>query len=221
MIFPCPEHLSPKGAKGKKSKTYYEYFGHYASMVHALSSLVLATIVLKSEGVHFGQETSFIAKIAVLNSMGYFIYDAIYTLYAGFGNFPIILHHVMAIIMCGIVFLTGKNGNEYSVILIVGELSNPCNLIREIMKHFKKDNTRAYLQVSLGFVGIFIIMRFVVCPIWVIQMYPAPSDIIFKVAGAIVWFVSWHWLFIIFNFALKEMKKAITKKDAKTQQAST
>jgi len=219
-FFSCPQHLLQKDQKGRLSKTYYDYYGNYVSLFHALISLCLSTAVVVTEGINFGQENSFRVKLSIFNSMAYFIYDTIISEYKGYNTMPMKLHHFGAIISTFTVFYLGTCGNELSAVLFFGEMSNPFNLYREILKHKKQEHTKIYFQSSLIFVAIFIIARFGLIPVFIANYFPAKSNLLLKITLGVIWFISWHWLFIIFNFVLKELKKVVDKKDAKTSKGT-
>lgn len=40
-VFPCPEALQPSQNKGKKTKNYYNYYGNYVSICHAVMTALL------------------------------------------------------------------------------------------------------------------------------------------------------------------------------------
>ena len=204
--FSCPDHLDPKNNNGKKTKTYYDYYGNYVSICHAVISMILCTIVFVTEGLTFGQPNSLATKIAIYNSFAYFVYDTIISEIHRYNTLAMSLHHVGALICTGVPCFTGANGCELAVSLIIAEVSNPFNLYREILRHKKQDGSKQYLQTSLSFACFFILSRFIAFPIVLAQMYPSQSHLALKMAIALVWFVSWHWLFVIFNFAVKELK---------------
>jgi hypothetical protein len=208
---PCPEHLKPKNNKDRRTKDYFDYYGNYISMVHAYSSLLLTAYVLLTEEFAFGAVSSFSMKVAIYNSLAYFLADTIVSLYYGYFNAPLALHHVGSIICTGTVFVTGTCGSETALGIFLAELSNPCNLTREVLKHFKKDKTELYGLMSAGFVGAFVIARFFIIPFVLVKLYPSNSLLVAKLMFALVWFVSWHWLFIIINFGIKAVKDAHEK----------
>jgi hypothetical protein len=206
---PCPEHLQPKNNKDKKTKDYFDYYGNYISMFHAITSLALSAYALSTEGLIFGIQTTLIMKLVAYNSMGYFIADTILSIYYGYLNPAMAVHHIASIICAGTVFYTQSCGAEQALGLLIGESSNPCNLYREILKHQKKDNSKLYFQMSAGFVATFVIARFVIAPFYLTQLYAAPTAFPIKFMIALVWFVSWHWLFIIINFGIKALRDAL------------
>jgi len=219
-IFPCPDHLAKKDAKGKLSKTYYDYYGNYVSICHAVISILVCGFVVLKEGISFGAENTFAVKVAIYNTMAYFIYDSVISEYYGYNALPMTLHHVGALVGTGAVFVSGTSGMELALALCFAEISNPFNLSREILKHYKKESSKLYFQLSISFVSLFIVARFVVFPFIIAAMYPSATNLVLKITLGFVWFISWHWLFIIFNFALKEIKKAIDKSGAKGGKAS-
>ena len=77
-LISCPEHLKPKEAGGKKTKHYYDYYGNFFSIAHALLTLVLGkinsippflmklgTITLLVEEPSLGQKNSFLDNLVV------------------------------------------------------------------------------------------------------------------------------------------------------------
>jgi len=207
--------ISLRKKKGKANKTYYDYYGNYVSICHAVLCVIICGYVFFTEGVSYGAENTFAVKVAIFNTMAYFIYDTIISEYYGYNTLPMTFHHIGALVGTGTVFFSGTSGAELAYTLFIAEISNPFNLSREILKHYKKDNGKLYFQLSLLFVGLFILARFFIFPFIAWGLYPSATHIVLKITLGVLWFISWHWLFIIFNFALKEIKKSVDKKDAK------
>jgi hypothetical protein len=205
----CPEHLKPKNTKDRRTKDYFDYYGNYLSMVHAYSSLLLTAYVLLTEEFAFNAPSTFAMKVAIYNSLAYFTSDLIISVFYGYMTAPLALHHVGSIVCTLTVFIAQTGGYETAVGIFLAELSNPCNLTREVLKHFKKDKTQLYGLMSAGFIATFVIARFFVIPVFLVSLYPSNSLLIIKFMFATVWFVSWHWLFIIFNFGLKAIKDGV------------
>jgi hypothetical protein len=206
---PCPEHLQPKNTKGKRTKEYFDYYGNYISMFHAVSSLLLTAFVLVTEDFAFNAPSTFMMKVAIYNSLAYFSSDMIISIYYGYMSVALGLHHIGSIICTATVFFAQAGGAEVAVGILLAESSNPCNLTREILKHFKKDKTVLYLLMSVGFIGAFVIARFVILPLFLVNFYPSNSLLLIKIMFGFVWFVSFHWLFIIVNFGIKALKDAL------------
>jgi len=212
-VFACPEHLQPKNNKGKKTKTYYDYYGNYVSICHAIIAMTICGYALLKEGISFGIENTFMMKLAISNTLAYFIYDSLISEYYRYNTLPMTLHHVGALLAAGSVIYYNKSGSELALALVLAETSNPFNLTREILRHWKQENSKRYLNVSLIFASLFIISRFALFPLFLTHFYPTHSLLMVKITIAFVWFVSWHWLFIIFNFAVKELKNFVQRED--------
>jgi hypothetical protein len=212
----CPEHLQPKNTKGKRTKDYFDYYGNYFSMVHAITSLIFSVYALSQEGLTFGTPVkSWTMKIVAYNSLAYFISDTILASIYGYLDAAMIVHHVASVICSATVFFSQSCGAEQALGLIIGESSNPFNLTREILKHQKKDKSNLYLQMSVGFIVTFVGCRFIIAPFFIAKLYAAPTLFIFKLMIALVWFVSFHWLFMIINFGVKAVRDAL-EGDAKS-----
>jgi len=69
--------------------------------------------------------------------------------------------------------------------------------------------------MSIGFILTFVGCRFIVAPFYIAELYAAPTLISFKLMIALVWFVSFHWLFMIINFGVKALRDAL-EGDAKS-----
>jgi hypothetical protein len=206
--FPCPTQLQPQNNKGKKTSEYYNYYGNYISLVHAFASIILSGYALATEGITYNNQTTFAMKLAIYNSLAYFIHDTIMGSICGYLTVPMAFHHVASTIVAGSVFYLQSCGSEVAVGILLAELSNPFNLSRDILKAFNKDKSKLYFQLSLGFAGTFIIARFMILPFFLASMYPAATHLSVKIMAGLIWFVSWHWLFVIFGFALKAFKDA-------------
>jgi len=137
-----------------------------------------------------------------------FIHDTIASTLLGYLTGAMAFHHLASFLVTFSVFYLQSCGSEVATGIFLAELSNPCNLTREILKHFKLDKTKLYMFLSFGFAGIFAIARFVILPFFLAALYPAPTHLAVKIMAGLIWFVSWHWLFIIFGFALKAIKEA-------------
>jgi hypothetical protein len=206
---PCPEQLQPKNTKGKRTKEYFDYYGNYISMVHAYSSLLLTAYVLLAEEFAFNAPSTPAMKVAIYNSLAYFSSDMIISIVYGYMSAPLALHHIGSILCTGTVFFVQAGGSEVALGIFLAELSNPCNLTREVLKYFKKDKTQLYQLMCVGFIGTFVIARFFIIPLFLAKLYPSSSLLAIKFMFALVWFVSWHWLFIIVNFGIKAAKDSL------------
>jgi len=207
----CPKDLDPINNNGKKSKHYYDYYGNYTSITHAVLGFFLSSYVLLSEGVTFGEPTTTKASFALAHSMGYFIYDTIQSEYHRYNALAMTFHHIAALLIFGTGLWTNKYGNECIMIVCMGEVSNPFNLYREILKWYKEENTDAYHYTSVIFAITFILARFVIGTVWIANFYYGKTDFGFKFFATMLWYVSWHWLFIIINMATKEFKQRASK----------
>jgi hypothetical protein len=206
----CPEHLHPRNTKDKKTREYFDFYGNYFSMVHAISSLILSSIALYNEGLVFNAPlTSWTMKFVAYNSLAYFISDTILAIYYGYLDTAMVVHHVASVICSGTVFFSQSCGSEQALGLIIGESSNPFNLYRETLKYHKLDKSKLYFQMSIGFILTFVICRFVIAPYYIAQLYAAPTLLPIKAMIALVWFVSFHWLFMILNFGIKAVRDAV------------
>jgi len=213
----CPEHLQPKNTKGKKTKEYYDFYGNYFSMVHAISSLTFSVFALATEGLTFGTpiDNNWSMKIVAYNSLAYFIADSILASLYGYLDAAMAVHHFASIIVAATVFISQSCGAEQALGLLIGESSNPFNLSREILKYNKQEKGKLYFQMSIGFILTFVGCRFIVAPFYIAQLYAAPTLLPIKLMIALVWFVSFHWLFMIINFGVKALRDAL-EGDAKS-----
>jgi TLC domain. len=69
-------------------------------------------------------------------------------------------HHFAGIIVFGYSIYLQNSGSECVYAILLAEISNPFNLSREILKHFKEENTNKFHYVSLTFAVLFIITRY-------------------------------------------------------------
>jgi len=205
---PCPEHLKPANNKDKRTREYFDYYGNFFPFFHAVSSVILSALVLCIEGMSYNAPTTPFMKVVIYNSLAYFISDMIIAIYYGYMSGALFCHHIGSILAMATVFITQAGGAEVAVGILLAESSNPCNLSREILKHWKQEKTQLYFLMSVGFILFFVGARFFVFPFYMIALYPSPSHIAIKLMIAFVWFVSWHWLFIIVNFGVKALKDA-------------
>jgi len=204
---PCPEQLQPKNNKDKKTREYYDYYGNYIALSHAISSLLLSAYAFSAESLTFNAPTTFATKLVAYNSLAYFIHDTLACAYYGTLNLAMGLHHVASLLVTSTVFYLQASGSEVAVGLLLAEISNPFNLTREILKYFKRDKTSLYQFLSFGFAGVFVIGRFTILPFFLAALYPSSTHLSVKIMAGFIWFVSWHWLFVIFGFALKAIKE--------------
>lgn len=220
-IFDCPEHLKAKNNGGKKPKAYFDYYGNYVSIAHAISAVILGFYAYYAEGVTYGLENSGLSKLVVFNSFAYFLYDTIISEYYGYNTLPMSLHHATVLIgTTMVIFWYQKYASEVSLTFAIVEISNPFNLLREILRHKKQDHGKQYLNVSLIFTILFIITRFLVLPFHLFKIYSFTHNLFIEILVGFIWFISWHWLFVIFNFALKEVK-VFSEKSAKKDAAKS
>lgn len=212
-VFPCPDHLLPKNNKNKKTKAYYDYYGNYPSIVHAILAFIIGCYTLITEGLNLGETNSLLVKFVMIFSFTYFLYDTIISEYQRYNNTAMTIHHIVTLLITSYCLFKNSCGNEIIFALVSAEISNPFNLVREILRHHKRDGEALYLNCSLIFAALFIISRFGFVPWYLTHAYPGPTSFVIKFFAATVWFISWHWLFIILNFASKELKNVASKSD--------
>jgi len=215
-VFPCPEQLKPKNTGNRKSKAYYDYYGNYVSIAHAIITFILSTYAFIKEGITVGEDNTPAINLVLYNSFAYFVYDTAVSEYYRYNTLPMTVHHITAVSITLASILLQNSGNEIVTCLMMAELNNPFNLSREIMKRFSMENTKIYFYMSLTFAILFVITRFICVPILLTMYYPGRTHIVVKLLAAMMWFVSWHWLFAILNLASKEIKNFAKKTDHTT-----
>jgi len=203
-----PKKIHPENTNGKKSKQYYEYYTNYVSMTHAFLSISLAFYALSTEGVSFGQPWSPMERFATYFSLSYFLFDTALNIYFGNCQGSMLAHHVVVLLILVYTVATGTGANELLGGFAVTEISNPFNLGRDQLKFHGMEDTKIFTVVGLAFALTFFVGRFVVFPFYFAEMVVSTGSIWIKLTAASIWFVSWHWLFMIVNLMVKMLYDA-------------
>jgi hypothetical protein len=214
--FPCPEHLLPENTGKKRTKAYFNYYGNYVSILHAFATFGLTLYLILTEGVTIGQDNTSLGSFVLYNSLSYFIYDTLISEYYRYNTLPMTFHHLTTLGVVGFAVVLQKGANEVGIALLCAEISNPFNLAREILKHYKMENTKLFFLTSVTFASLYTVTRFIFVPLHMKIMYPGSTHIGIKLLAATVWFISWHWLFVIINLLCKEVRDFLKKYESKS-----
>mmetsp|Transcript_39370 Transcript_39370/g.35062 ORF Transcript_39370/g.35062 Transcript_39370/m.35062 type:complete len:283 (+) Transcript_39370:104-952(+) len=206
-VIPCPENLHPKNNKGKIVRDYHKYYNNYPSIFHAVLSVILCTIYAISVGFTHGKDNDPLCNFIIANSLAYFIYDTICAEVLLKPDLAMRIHHLAGMSVLAAVLYIQNSGSECIGALLLAEISNPFNLYRDILKLRGEGDSDKFFQYSLTFASLFIFTRFIIIPIWLPFLYPGATHLLVKVFCGIVWFVSWHWFFIIISLATKAFKQ--------------
>lgn len=161
--FACYKFIKPP--RYVHEKDYRDYFGLHVSVIHSVAAVIATiTLYILEKGIHYNEPTNLMHIWVVGHSVGYFIYDMIYGEYYEINDWPMRFHHIGALITTGLMVFSPIGGsacacNIYTVGIFFTEVSNPCILMRNILRIKKLMHTAIYNFYETAFGIVFIIAR--------------------------------------------------------------
>lgn len=108
----------------------------------------------------------YVHHLIMCNSSAYFIYDFIKEKYYGILDWATALHHIVVFVPGSFYFWNPYGGDEYALTLFLGELANPCLIMRTIFKSMGKGKGKLFTWIEAIFAVMFVTIRAFIQPIW-------------------------------------------------------
>jgi hypothetical protein len=141
-------------------------------------------------------------------SISYLVFDTIFGFIKQFNDVYMLAHHFIMISVFVFALYFDIIGYHVSLALLLGELSNPFNIMRKNFKLEGKDgkaSTQGYI-----FAAVFLICRVILTPFLVKDVHYSPDKwdpLFFKIFCGAMWMISLIWAFMILNLASKQMSQ--------------
>ena len=147
----------PESLKGKEAR---DYIGQHISLIHSAIASVLSIIIyIKDNGVQYEDQFEYRHVLLLGHSLGYMVYDSIYAELYGVHDLAMRFHHFCTVLGGSTLFIQDKGGSIACLCILITETSNPCMMMRHILKSQQKDHTLLFKTFELVFAGIFIFNR--------------------------------------------------------------
>ena len=200
------------------SSCSYEWNCRIVSTIHAVLITALsywsAFIVGPWPFVAFGEKNTSLHNLIASLTLGYFIYDFIWSMYMKTEGVDMLMHHIVSICGTAYVLYIGLSGPELIATAFGTEISNPFLQIRWFLRETNRYNTLLAKANDIVFMVLFISVR--LGPgtyVFIGVLKSEKSPFVIKTGGTILYFIGWVWAFYIIRFA----KKRFVLKCGKTQ----
>jgi hypothetical protein len=191
---------------------YYMYYTNLVSFIHCILGIILPAIVFYFYGFEMNRKALYVHHLIMSNSTAYFIYDFIMEKYYAILDYATALHHVWVFLLGAYYFWNPYGGDEYIMTLFLGELANPCLILRTILKSMGKGTGKLFTWIEAVFAVMFVTIRAFVAPIW-IEIWLRAENCPFecKLGIAVVFIISMSWNAKILGIFIKRYKEIIGK----------
>lgn len=192
----------------KKIRGLIDYQHNQLSFYHSFVVIFVSTYLLISEP--FQRSRSFTEmEFAILKcSLGYFIFDTVEGFRLKYNDLAMTVHHIAVFACYFQAFYYNDSASECVATLLVGEMSNPFNILRIL---FTYENRQKDCNLCGGlFVIAFLIARGLFAPIlaWLANFNPNINYIL-KINCALMMFISYMWMWKIANLGAKGLQEVM------------
>lgn len=154
-----------------------------------------------------GLENGRFSELALLISLGYFLFDLVWCIIHQTEGVVILFHHVAVAVVLWLCLYFGSSGAELLTALGAGEATNPFLQIRWFLQEKGFANTWILLQVELVFVLLFIAMRFGVGSYLLYRLFTHPKGQLFiQLGGCAMMLISAIFIGQIIKIGLSKKK---------------
>lgn len=187
---------------------YWMYYANMVSLVHWLLGIIAPAIVFYYYGFQMNREALYVHHLVMLNSTAYFLYDTVAEKLYGVLDIMTATHHLSVIILGAYFYWNKYGGDEYLMTLFLGELSNPCLILRTILKSLRLSNTLYFTYIEGWFAISFLLIRVLVAPFWIDMILQAENcPFGHKLGVSIVFTISMGWNTKILAIVFKRYKQ--------------
>ena len=199
-----PKKLQQIEDEKKRKIAIANYYGNFLSLAHAFFMISLSLNCLSLNPLVGSREFSGSELLLIKASFGYFVLDTLLGVQGGFNDLWMNIHHVV-IFVCFLQALYYNNcAVELLLALLVGELTNPFNILRQIFEVLEQPSKSS--EMGKYFVVLFVPLRGVVSTLlgrWTI-MNP-DLNYVLKVTVSSMLFVGFVWIWKIVNLGVKQL----------------
>ena len=165
------------------------------TILHALIStslcLTSATIVGPWPFSHVGEPNTSMHNMIMVISLGYFLFDFVWCLYAQTEGSVMLAHHFVSILSLMYSLYSGRVGNELVAVMGASEITNPLLQLRWFLKQIGHYNGILAKTMDLVFVLLFWFCRLVVGSVFHYVCQTSPKlDLVGKGGGQAFYIIS-------------------------------
>ena len=136
---------------------FYLHYLEVASLVHALSTILLGFLWILDVGYEFDHQTTYLEYLCIANSLGSFIEDTAMNAYFNTGDVDAYIHHAFSIVLLFAILAHSYGGMTLAAGLFFGELTFPFYLYWNYLRR-KGYEYNTHFQISFWIFGLFFIM---------------------------------------------------------------
>lgn len=195
------------GAHLQSKKDKQVFVNNIVSLIHCSVLLLGSTRCLLTQPWTPSQPFAADDLLFLELSMGYFIYDTVEGLRLGLNDIWMNIHHAVIVISYLQAFYFNNCRIDIMFAMFLGELSNPCNILRQNFAFVGRNADSK--KLGIWFVAAFIPLRLILCPLagrWSI-LNPDLSYIL-KVNVALMILVGLIWVWKTINLAAKQLSES-------------
>uniref|UniRef100_A0A8C2IHG3 TLC domain containing 5b n=1 Tax=Cyprinus carpio TaxID=7962 RepID=A0A8C2IHG3_CYPCA len=156
---------------------------------------------------HPGTENTSLQILALVLSLGYFLFDMAWCVYFRTEGPVMLAHHTMSILGIVLALHLGESGIETCAVLFGSEITNPLLQARWFLKRMGRYDSLAGDVVDLLFILLFASVRIGVGSRMLYCVLASPKPLlIVKVGGVAIYTLSWIFMIDIARFACKKTR---------------
>lgn len=201
---------APSPGKIEKIKPYFYwmYYTNLVSLQHCLLGIIWPALVFIFVGFEMNREALYVHHLIMINSMSYFLYDLVMEQVYGVLDIITAVHHLCVIFLGAYFYWNKYGGDEYLMTLFLGEISNPCLILRTILKSLRMTNSNYYTIIEGSFAVSFLLIRVAIAPIWMEYVFRAENcPFGHKLGLWVVYTISMSWNTKILGIFFKRYKE--------------
>ena len=197
----------------KNRKDYHEFYFDHVSIVHAFAAFTMCSFIMINYGFMFSEPNNPLHTIAVVHSLGYFIFDTVFEVYYSTLDYLMVAHHASCLIPLTYMLFNNYGGPENAAAFVIAECSNPFIQIRNLYNLAEWERSAVYKINEVIFAVSFIFTRGVIGPIFQYYMYVGvKTPRIVKYMTSALIFISYMWIFKIVNVLWKRIRETFDAK---------
>ncbi|XP_030648963.1 TLC domain-containing protein 5-like [Chanos chanos] len=189
----------------------YEWNCRLVTLFHGILIVCLTAYIGFIDGpwpfTHPGSENKPLQILALILSLGYFIFDMAWCVYFRAEGPVMLAHHTMSVLGIMLALGLGESGIETCAVLFGSEITNPLLQARWFLKKAGRYDGVAGDGVDLLFILLFAFVRIGVGSrmLYCELASPKPSLLV-KAGGVAIYAVSWVFMVDIARFACKKSR---------------
>ncbi|XP_028838446.1 TLC domain-containing protein 5 [Denticeps clupeoides] len=187
----------------------YEWNCRLVTLFHGVVIVLLTAYIGFIDGpwpfTYPGSENTWLQTMAMVLSLGYFIFDMAWCMYFHTEGPVMLAHHTMSILGILLALALGESGIETCAVLFGTEITNPLLQIRWFLKRTGRydsllgDAVDVLFILMFAFVRIGVGSRMLICEL----TSPRPSLAV-KIEGVAIYSLSWLFMVDIARFAYRK-----------------